>query len=182
MRSKFNRAVLTVALVILAGVVCRASDITYDVNVTGIGFDHGSVIGTLETDGTIGTLVASDFLSWNLEVSEPGTTSFDLTNGDSTLSLSGDAFSATSTELQYDFGVIGNFEIADGGDAFGLDSTSNPNNNFLFILPAQSASPEYMSTAVIATATPEPSTLGFSLVGLATLVWISRRSRPATSL
>lgn len=180
MKTKLSCAAIALTI-LLAATQCRASDITYEVDLTDIGYDQSSVIGTIETDGTIGTLASIDLLSWNLEVSEPtspsGAITFDLTNGDSALTLSGDAFTATQTKLLYDFGVIGNFEIADGGDAFGADSTSNPDNNFLYVLPLGAGSPEFTSTAVVGTATPEPSTFGIMLAGLVALMLVARRSR-----
>jgi hypothetical protein len=180
MKTKLSCSAIAFTIV-LGATVCRASDITYYIDLTNIGFDHGSVIGTLETNGTIGTLTDMDFVTGNLEVTEPGTTSFDLTPSDAILSLTGDALTATTTELLYNFAVIGNLGINDGSDGFGLDSTSNPNNNFLFVSPASSASPEFTNTLVVGVATPEPSTLGIMLAVLVALILISRRLRVSSA-
>ena len=61
-------ALIGAAMMLLVGTsVCSASPITYAVDQTGIGFDNGSVTGTIETDGTTGTLAASDIINWDLE-------------------------------------------------------------------------------------------------------------------
>lgn len=71
----------------------------------------GSVTGTITTDGSIGILSSSNFLNWELHLNDSITsfTLFGLNSGsaNSTLRLVGDAFSATSSELIFDFSVSG---------------------------------------------------------------------------
>lgn len=61
-----QRASLSALVIALAMAVPARADIVYQVDQTGIGFDHGTVTGTIETDGANGTLAASDILNWNL--------------------------------------------------------------------------------------------------------------------
>src|SRR4051812_3798064 len=64
---------------VMSGSAVQAAPITYDVNQT-IGV--GSVIGTLETDGTIGALNAGNFLAWDLTLNGDGA-SYHITDADS---------------------------------------------------------------------------------------------------
>ncbi len=87
----------------VAASICRAADITYDVNLT---IGAGSVTGDIITDGTIGTLFDSDIVDWNLLVND-GTHTFDLTgplSGDnSAFDVTLEGLTATATDLLYDF-------------------------------------------------------------------------------
>jgi hypothetical protein len=78
--------------------------IIYDVN-RAVG--SGGVVGFIETDGTIGRLNTSNILNWNL-IFDDGTVSVTL-NGlsDSLVIVDGSAFSATLTDLQFNFGANG---------------------------------------------------------------------------
>jgi len=164
---KSKRKTLTAGLTMLVvgGVVCCAGPITYAVDQTGIGFDQGSVTGTIQTDGTIGTLATSDILSWNLVLSNGLGSSFDSTNGNSTASVTGDGLTATATELLFNYGSGGVFEIVDSPNLWELGFTSGP--VFEEILPLGldgNAVPE-AGTQVIGTAVPEPSTYMLTLMG-----------------
>jgi hypothetical protein len=162
MKAKLNVGALGIALAILvAGAgVCRAGDITYQVDQGPIGVDGGAVIGTIGTDGTIGTLAASDILNWNVVVSNGIGGSFDLTNGDSSLSLAGSGLTATATELAIPSGM----ELEQV-----LSDTSASCCN---------ASLEFANNVIIGTASPEPSTYGFTLIGLGLLVLMQKRLVP----
>jgi len=95
--------ILTVlAMAIVAPTVLRADDITYSVNLT---VGAGSVIGTITTDGTIGTLATSDILDWNLILND-GTTTVTLTGPPAphiSTEISGSDVTATATALSYNF-------------------------------------------------------------------------------
>jgi hypothetical protein len=89
--------------------VCRAGDVTYQVLQGPLGIDGATVTGTVETDGTIGTLAAADFLNFNLVTTDGLGNSFDLANANSVLTLNGSATSATASALQFNFGTSPNF-------------------------------------------------------------------------
>jgi hypothetical protein len=74
--------------------------IIYNVN-RSIG--NGTVVGFVETDGTIGTLATSNILNWNLLLND-GSSSFTL-NGpsNSQVLVVGSGYSASLVELNFDF-------------------------------------------------------------------------------
>lgn len=82
--------------------------IVYDVNRT---IGAGSVTGTVTTDGTLGVLLTSNFLDWELLLNDSITslTLFGPNSGstNSGLSIVGSDFSATSSDLIFDFNGIG---------------------------------------------------------------------------
>jgi hypothetical protein len=170
-------ALIGAAMMLLVGTsVCSASPITYAVDQTGIGFDNGSVTGTIETDGATGTLAASDIINWDLEAVCLGfpscsASNFNLTGGvggNSNVSITGNGLTATATELLFNYASGGVFEIADGSDAWALGLTSG--DVFEEILPTGlggNALPQ-TGTQVVGTevaAVPEPSTYVLALMG-----------------
>ena len=76
----------------------------------------GSVTGTVTTDGTLGTLTASNITGWNLSLAEGGDT-FVLTTGNSGRLVTG-ILSATATQLLFDFAQPGRvlFQTPDAND------------------------------------------------------------------
>ncbi|MES2106325.1 MAG: PEP-CTERM sorting domain-containing protein [Pseudomonadota bacterium] len=63
----------------------------------------GSVVGTIQTDGTIGKLGQGNVTGWNLNITD-GASTFDLIGGtNSHLLINGSLFSATATGLYFDF-------------------------------------------------------------------------------
>lgn len=91
----------TLCFVALAcsGSVATAAPITYNVNQT-IGL--GSVVGTIQTNGTIGDLSQSDILGFMLTVTGPGA-SVQLSEIDSIVREDGNNLSATASDLLFDF-------------------------------------------------------------------------------
>jgi hypothetical protein len=85
----------------LAAASSAGAAVIYNVN-QGIGL--GSVIGTIETDGTTGTLGETNFLTWNLSLNGVGA-SFGLDQGNSVVRVLGSAVSATPTQLLFNFGA-----------------------------------------------------------------------------
>jgi hypothetical protein len=77
------------------------ADITYSVNRT-VGL--GSVVGTITTDGDIGTLGLGDFVAWSLTLNGVGAV-YAINNTDSTVwgAPDGDV-TATATDLYFNFG------------------------------------------------------------------------------
>lgn len=88
------------AAALLAG-TATAANITYAVNDFVGPFGH--LTGTVVTDGTIGTLSGSNFLSWTFNVQGNGATDV-LTNANSNVFLSGSSTSATASNILFDFG------------------------------------------------------------------------------
>jgi hypothetical protein len=179
MRPKLNGGTLIFALAaLIVGVgVCGASSITYDIDQTGIGPD--SVTGTIETNGTIGVLTASDILDWDLQLFN-GTNTFDLygpLSGDnSNLFLSGNALTGSATQLQFDFSAsIGEVLIeanSTGLPYWQLNAGASSDEAevaavYLYDLPES-------GTGVVG-AVPEPSTWGLMLIGIAAMVLIRKR-------
>jgi hypothetical protein len=125
------------------------------------------VSGTIETDGTIGTLGASDFTTWSLLLSDGLGQSFTINPGNSIVTITGTATTATTNLLQFNFdtpndGALGYFEIQDTTDGWGLwfavppgtalAGITNPDgglDNGLISLDAQ--------PITVGTAAPEPS-------------------------
>ncbi|WP_309736460.1 PEP-CTERM sorting domain-containing protein [Chamaesiphon sp. OTE_75_metabat_556] len=89
------------SLVVLSASVGQAA--TFNLN-RSIG--SGSVTGTIDTDDTIGTLSQSNITNWNLLLND-GTGTFNLlgplSGANSQLRIDGNSFSATATDLLFDF-------------------------------------------------------------------------------
>lgn len=111
---------------LLAGSACfQAADATVfgiDRDVIGI-----MVAGSITTDGTPGTLAASNIDGWNLNVTSDslGLGPITLTTGNSTLSLVGTALSETATQLTFDFSTAGSFQFENSTAAWCLIGTSS---------------------------------------------------------
>src|SRR5579872_264622 len=74
----------------------------YNVNDT---VGAGSVTGTIQTDGDIGTLTTADIINWDLHLSD-GTSTFDLVGPPSAsdaAAVIGTSFTATASGLFFDF-------------------------------------------------------------------------------
>jgi hypothetical protein len=93
---------------IVAFVSVAHANIIYDVN-RFIG--AGSVVGFVETDGTIGSLATSNVLNWNLLLND-GSSTFIL-NGtlNSQLLIVGSSFTATASILDFNFGDTNSFAL-----------------------------------------------------------------------
>src|SRR5262245_31440300 len=101
MKAKLAGAALAGAIAICAFTPSKA-DIVYDVNLA-VGI--GSAIGTITTDGTIGTsLSTADITSWNLTVSD-GVTTATLQGPafNQSEQIRGTIFTATATGLFFRF-------------------------------------------------------------------------------
>jgi hypothetical protein len=193
MSRKFNGTTFLILAMVGAG-VCRAGDITYQVDQGPLGINGATIVGTVETDGTIGTLAAGDLLSWNLLLSDGVGDTFTLTPGDSGVTITGTATTATASLLQFNYdtppsadaGDLGYFEILDAaaGWGWGLATPGNqsvggviqPNPDLgtvgLLSLDAQ--------PITIGVAVPEPSSYGFMMIGLGLLVLMRKRIVPAS--
>jgi len=150
----------------------------------------GSVSGTIQTDGTIGTLSAADILDWNLLLNN-GSSTFTLlgplSGNNSQLDAFGSDLSATATQLLFDFTDLStsgfylfqNPTIGSGMNYFCMETytgcTGAPAGESLLISAGGGSQYTALSgTVVIGTlAIPEPTTLG--LVGLGAVILIARR-------
>lgn len=89
---------LTLGMITMGGAV-QATPITYDVNQT---IGAGGVVGTIETDGTIGTLGNGNFLAWDLTLNGVGA-SFHITQADSVVHVVGSDTTATAADLFFNY-------------------------------------------------------------------------------
>lgn len=95
----FSLAIAMAAAAALCGSPSMAAPITYNVNQT---IGGGSVVGTIQTDGTIGVLNAGNFLAWDLILNGVGAT-FHITNVSSEVVVVGDATAATATDIVFNY-------------------------------------------------------------------------------
>ena len=110
--------VAALALVLGGAVSAVAAPVTYAVNHT---IGSGSVVGSIETDGTIGTLSTANILNWTLTLSSPNLTSPNpdtFSAAGNIFAMSGTAFSATVSDLWFDWG-------ANDGSYFFFQNSSN---------------------------------------------------------
>jgi hypothetical protein len=179
-------AVAGAALAVLClGSAAAFADITYIVDQTVTdGSKTGPVVGIITTDGALGTLLPSDFKSWNLELTGVGA-SLDLNNSNSTVYGAGSDVFATAREITYDYsaGDMGYLVFQEpagiGHGLFYWCNAAPAGNTCLagisvvpqFVMDASAVIGAQTGTLAIATA-PEPSTwiltlLGFGALGFA---------------
>jgi PEP-CTERM motif len=167
-----------------------------------------SVSGTITTDGNTGTLSQADITSWQLN--QPDTTFVTSLNpSNSTVSLTGNALTATATQLLFDFsdttpsllvfespnflGGSGGFSLqfCDGTSACQDGNLTTYHSSILLALIApglgntQDSIAESGVTqigAATAGGVPEPSTWAMMLLGFAGLGFAFRQSRRKVSM
>jgi hypothetical protein len=116
------------AVGLLAAPAAYSADITYSVDET-IGL-AGSVVGTVETDGTTGVLAAANLLDWNLVLNIGGSTGSTFTlfgplsgNNSQVVVGAGGNFTATATDLLFNFsGAADLVDFQNPGVASGMNA------------------------------------------------------------
>jgi hypothetical protein len=201
MKLRFSTSTIRkIAAFVFGASLVHAGTIVYSVNESdlglsgGIGINEATYSVTIETNGTLGALDSGNIIGYSLLLNDGAGQTFTLDPGNSTVTLTGTATTATPGLLQFnydspDFGGLGYFEILDSTDGWGLFFATaaggvpnggiiNPDGASTQGLIGFEPEPITLGTAQ----TPEPSSFGFMLPGLVALVWISRRSRISSTL
>jgi len=191
---RLNKRLLGSALAaaVLGFVASADATITYHVDQT-IGV--GSLTGTIQTDGAVGTLGPGDITAWNLELNGDGA-SLNLTNGNSSVFDTGADLTAIAKNLFFNFdGSDGGYFLFEqsfgSGTHYACEATADQGVCFqgatvtpvsIFDSTAQHV-PE-VGNQIIGTAVPEPATWAMMLAGFGGLgaAIRSQRRRAATTV
>jgi hypothetical protein len=175
-----------IVLALLLGALSRPSvAMTYDVS-RAVG--TGTVVGTIQTDGVIGTpLTSGDVTAWNLTLTI-GALTTNLTNLNSGLTLAGSDLTATLTGLFFNFsGSDGGYVLfqappgLNGKDYYCDAASSNPCIQGESIVPGMYPDPTGFQNApmsgnqiIAAAETPLPKAWTMMLIGLFALGLFAR--------
>lgn len=187
--------VAAVALGLVFGAIAPAHASIYYVNET-IGL--GSVVGSVTTDGSIGTnLGSSIFTAWDLTLSGVGAT-FTIKNTDPTAVVWGSGgITATPTQLLFNYGAAnGSFLVFQdnysSGQTFWCLNAGNAaclSNVSQFVVPefysnlsSQFTEGKTGNEVFAVAAVPEPSTWAMMILGFVGVGFMAYRRRNSTSL
>ena len=173
------------ALLLLGAGLSAASPIVYSMdNPVGA----GNISGTIETDGTIGTLSAVNIVDWNLVLND-GSTTFTLqgplSGNNSGLFLSGSDLTGTLTQLTFNFSGSSTVLFQSPAPGSGIDyfcletdttCTPSPAGEDLNIASGDQFTPMSGVQVIAVDPVPEPSTLGLLGLGTVALALFRRKS------
>jgi hypothetical protein len=196
----FKSVLASIALTAFSAVHCGAAPITYDlVPMSWVsGGDSLSVQGTLTTDGNLGSLILTDFMSWNLTLTGTvGSTPFSFSMTTANSFVSGTGVMATAAVLSFDFDsqtsnafgfiipscypcgrvVFANYGIpGEGGYSYAI-ATPTLSQTLTF----QTKQTDEVVIAQVA-AVPEPSTWAMIIFGFAGIGYLAYRRREQRAL
>ncbi|MHA6722554.1 PEPxxWA-CTERM sorting domain-containing protein [Sphingomonas sp. RS2018] len=157
----------------------------------------GSVNLSITTDGTIGTLTTANITAYSIAVTDP-TGAITLTRANSALGIAGNAFTATTSNLQFNFGAAGYalfqsptfgsggpFYCLQGGTsacfdgagaAEGLDSVSCCGS-----VERTARTGVFTVASVTTSAVPEPATWAMMMLGFGGMGFALRRRAKVTT-
>ena len=180
----------TAAVTIAAGTAVPANAATYLLNYT---IGSGNVTGSITTDGVLGSLSASDISAFDLLLND-GVGTFDITNSNAAVGISGNTLTATSTGLSFNFSGSGYalfqapnlgssmtfFCLEAGSACTGTNSGSTVDVHSVF--PGQHISQEgTVQFASVKSAVPEPATWAMMLMGFGAIGFAMRRRQKLTT-
>lgn len=191
--------IVTFGILTLASISAFAATVVYDVNRT---IGAGSVIGSITTDGTFGVIHTTNISDWNLLLDDGAGNTFNLlgplSGGNSVSFIAGTSFTATATDLSFDFSnttwdavLFQNPSVGSGQNFWCLMGT-NTSTPLSFACPTSAETlkvpqdGDHLSViqsgnVSVASSVPEPSTVLLlipGLVGLAGTAWRTRRRSP----
>jgi hypothetical protein len=175
------RAGVTLTSLLLSCAVVQAAPLTYLVNQT---IGKGSVIGFIETDGSMGVLAAGNFVDWNLLLSD-GTNTFRLTGplsgNNSQVVVTGTDVGAFNNFLFFNFSGIDKGTLLFSQGSLSRAPYYCDSSQPYICIPGETVDPfdgyqnvRLHGNVVIGTldAAPEPGTFGLLLLGCG---WLARR-------
>jgi hypothetical protein len=125
---QFRLLVCAAGAAMFAAATADASPITYSVNEI---IGGGSVLGQIQTDGTIGTLATANIVGWNLQLNGIGAaTTLTSAGNQSSSYIAGNDLTATPSQLLFNFGGTGSFmlfqhNLFSGAQYYCVDNTSS---------------------------------------------------------